>query len=110
MAMILTAQRLFDGRAPEVREGWGVDIDGARIVGVGPVDRLRPGAEVVDLGDATLLPGLVDAHQHLVFDASDDPVGHLQAMDDDALLDHMAAAAAQALAAGITTIRDLGDR
>ena len=33
--------------------------------------------EVVDLGDVTLLPGLIDSHSHLVPDASDDPVGHI---------------------------------
>ena len=58
----------------------------------------------------TLLPGLIDTHVHLGFDASTAPVAHLQAATDDALLQRMRANAATALAAGITTVRDLGDR
>ncbi|MEV6495506.1 amidohydrolase family protein, partial [Actinoplanes sp. NPDC051633] len=67
-------------------------------------------AELVDLGAATLLPGLVDSHVHLVFDASPDPVGHLAGADDEEVLALMRANARLALSAGITTIRDLGDR
>lgn len=68
-----------------------------------------PGAEVVDLGDVTLLPGLVDAHVHLCFDAGDDVLGPLR--DDDAtLLERMERNADATLAAGVTTARDLGDR
>src|SRR4051794_6600641 len=61
-------------------------------------------------GEVTLLPGLVDAHQHLVFDASADPVTSLQAQDENALLAEMQDAALRAMAVGITTIRDLSDR
>jgi imidazolonepropionase-like amidohydrolase len=108
--MFLTAQRLFDGRTPEVFDNWGIEIDDGRIVDIGPFRAMRPRSDVVDLGDATLLPGLIDVHQHLAFDASDDPVGHLEADDDATLLARMRQAAQRALAAGITTIRDLGDR
>jgi imidazolonepropionase-like amidohydrolase len=66
--------------------------------------------EVVDLGDVTLLPGLIDAHVHLGFDASRDPVGQMRADSDATLLLRMRLAARRALAAGITTVRDLGDR
>jgi Ankyrin repeats (3 copies) len=45
-----------------------------------------------------------------VFDASNDPVGHLADVEEDMLLEHCRARARAALAAGITTIRDLGDR
>jgi imidazolonepropionase-like amidohydrolase len=67
-------------------------------------------AELVDLGEATLLPGLIDSHAHLVLDPSNDPVGHLADRSDDALLEDCRARAQAALAAGITTVRDLGDR
>jgi imidazolonepropionase-like amidohydrolase len=108
--MFLSARRLFDGRTPEVFDDWGIEIEDGRIVDVGPFRAMRPGSDVVDLGDVTLLPGLVDVHQHLAFDASDDPAGHLQADDDATLMARMRQAAQCALAAGITTIRDLGDR
>lgn len=67
--------------------------------------------EVVDLGDLYLVPGLVDAHVHLTLDAdSDDQINDFLALDDEALTRRAAAAARQALQAGVTTVRDLGDR
>jgi imidazolonepropionase-like amidohydrolase len=57
-----------------------------------------------------LMPGLVDTHLHLCFDASNDPVGHLAETGDDLLREQMAEAARRALRAGVTTVRDLGDR
>jgi imidazolonepropionase-like amidohydrolase len=65
---------------------------------------------VVDLGDVTLLPGLIDAHVHLGFDAGRDPVAQMRSDSDATLLLRMRLAARRALAAGITTLRDLGDR
>jgi imidazolonepropionase-like amidohydrolase len=109
--MLLTARRLFDGRTPEVLHDRVVEIADGRILDVVPRSKVASGAaDVVDLGDVTLLPGLIDPHQHLVFDASEDPVAQLQAEDDAALLHRMRRAAQRALAVGVTTIRDLGDR
>jgi imidazolonepropionase-like amidohydrolase len=69
-----------------------------------------PDAELIDLPGATLLPGLIDTHVHLAFDGSTDPVEALAARDDDAVLEAMAEAAAAQLRAGVTAVRDLGDR
>lgn len=107
----LRAARLFDGVSvsslgrPLVLVGDGriLDIGESGVAGSGDVT-------VIDLGDVTLLPGLVDCHQHLVFDGSDDPVGHLASRDDGEVLEQARLAARSALAAGITTVRDLGDR
>jgi len=87
-------------------------ISGGRIVDVDTTCATPPAhARLVDLGhDATVLPGLIDAHVHLAFDASCDVVAGLAAVDDEQLLTHMAQAARRALRAGITTVRDLGDR
>ena len=107
----IRAARLFDGVADELTPHPTVLIDDGRIVAVQLVGDLPPAdVDVVDLGDVTLLPGLVDAHLHLVFDATDDPVGHLAGRDDQAVLVQARAAARRALEAGITTVRDLGDR
>lgn len=111
--MLLRADRLFDGLTPKIFHDWVVEVEDGRILKVGPRSRAGSGwgvGDVVDLGDVTLLPGLIDVHQHLVFDASDDPVAHLQAADDAAVLPWMHRAAQRALTVGITTIRDLGDR
>ncbi|WP_203897630.1 amidohydrolase family protein [Virgisporangium aliadipatigenens] len=108
--LAIRAERLFDGvdAAPVTRPV--VLVEEGRVTEVLSEAEPPNGARVVDLGDATLLPGLVDPHVHLVFDASTDPVGHLAAMDDDAALAVMRANARLALSAGITTVRDLGDR
>ena len=106
------AAALFDGSgARPVPDPLVVVADG-RIaeVGFGPGAVVPPGVELVDLPGATLLPGLVDTHVHLAFDSSRDPVGALAGRDDAAVLDAMAEAARRQLRAGVTTVRDLGDR
>jgi imidazolonepropionase-like amidohydrolase len=108
--MLLTARRLFTGPTTGLVEGQVLEIDDGGIVAIRPRDRGTASADLVDLGDVTLLPGLIDVHQHLAFDASADPVAQLDADDDATLLLRMRLAAQRALAVGITTIRDLGDR
>lgn len=109
---MLRARRVFDGDqfVPDRGGGTDVVVDGPRIVEVGP-RREHPGdVRVDDLGDATILPGLVDGHQHLTWDCSPAPLAWHEAADDDALLARGHANARRALAAGITTVRDLGGR
>jgi imidazolonepropionase-like amidohydrolase len=109
--LALRAARLFDGASPDLLERPLLLIEGGRVVAVERGDGAPPvGATVLDLGDATLLPGLIDAHVHLGFDAGPDPVAQMLADDDHTLLLRMAKHAARALRAGITTLRDLGDR
>lgn len=105
----LRGANLFDGRDFHAGAGSAVLIDGGTIVAV--LDGEVPSdADVVELPGATLLPGLVDTHVHLAFDASVDPVAALASRDDEAALAAMVAAARTALAGGVTTVRDLGDR
>jgi imidazolonepropionase-like amidohydrolase len=108
--MLITAKRLFDGVADSIVEDPLIEVLGGRIVGVDQRLSSMDGSDVVDLGDVTVLPGLIDFHQHLTFDASDDPATSLMGCDDATLLLRMRVAALRALAGGITTIRDLGDR
>lgn len=102
------ARHLFDGMS----FGSGVTVlcEGERIVGVEPYAHVLPdGCEERDYGDATLLPGLIDSHVHLVGDntstALDKVAGftgpELDAVVTDALHRH--------LVSGVTTVRDLGD-
>ena len=108
--LVLRAGQVFDGERS--RGTAGVLIQDGKIIDLDTSWAQPPeGAEVVDFGsDACLLPGLIDAHVHLAFDASAGVVTSLAACDDNALSDRMEAAAIRALCAGVTTVRDLGDR
>jgi imidazolonepropionase-like amidohydrolase len=108
--LAVQAGRLFDGDrslGPST-----VLIAGGRIIDVDTTGAPPPAhAEVLDLGpDVCILPGLIDTHVHLAFDASADVVSAVTGVDDGQLLARMAEAARCALRAGITTLRDLGDR
>ncbi|MEW9549760.1 amidohydrolase family protein [Nonomuraea sp. NPDC050783] len=107
---VLRAAWLYDGTGPGLISDPVLVLDGGTIAAVGPPGGVPEGATVVDLGGATLLPGLIDTHVHLAFDASSDPVGNLAGRDAAAALAAMAAAARRAARGGVTTVRDLGDR
>jgi imidazolonepropionase-like amidohydrolase len=106
---VLKAARLFDGYT--MHEGWAVRVRGERIDAAGPAGGIdSTGATVVDLGDTTLMPGLVEAHSHvLLHPYSETP------WNDQVKHEGLALRAARAvnhlkatLMAGFTTIRDLG--
>src|SRR6476660_6132569 len=79
----LRAAWLFDGTSSALIPDPLVMIDGGTITAVVSGVEAPEGADVVDLGGAALLPGLVDTHVHLTFDASTDVVGQLAGRDDD---------------------------
>jgi imidazolonepropionase-like amidohydrolase len=106
----LRAARLFDGTGAGMLLDPTVVLDGPTIVSIGSGAPVPEGATVVDLAEATLLPGLVDGHVHLGFDSSPDPVTSLAMRDDAEALAAMIAAARAAAQGGVTTVRDLGDR
>jgi len=106
----IRASWLFDGTGSVLIANPLVVLDGAVIRSVESGGDVPDGACLVDFDGATLLPGLVDTHVHLAFDASLDPVGNLAARDDGAAVAAMAASGRASLRAGVTTVRDLGDR
>ncbi len=106
----IRAAYLFDGVSSSLVADPMLLLDGDRIVAVDHGVTAPAGANVVELSGATLLPGLIDTHVHLAFDSSTDPVGRLAARSDEEALVAMTTAARTALAGGVTTVRDLGDR
>ena len=107
---VLRASWLFDGTSDALMANPTVVFDRGTITTVATSLPVPEDADVIDLGGATLLPGLVDGHVHLAFDASEDPVAHLADRDDAAAFAAMASAARRAARGGVTTVRDLGDR
>ena len=107
---VLRAARLFDGISSALIPDPVVVLEGSRICSVSSGTKAPDGAAVVDLAGATLLPGLIDTHVHLAFDASTDPVGRLAGRRDGAVIQAMTQAGRAALRGGVTTVRDLGDR
>jgi imidazolonepropionase-like amidohydrolase len=102
--------RVFDGR--DLVPGAGVVlVDGGRIAGVEPAGFEPPaGCEVLDRPAGTLLPGLVDTHVHLVGDAGPGALERLGGFSRDELFRMIERSLRAHLAAGVTTVRDLGDK
>src|SRR5688500_11681317 len=66
----LKAARLFDGKVKALVSNGVVIVQGDKILDAGSGLPIPQGARVIDLGDATLSPGFMDAHTHLTFDFS----------------------------------------
>jgi imidazolonepropionase-like amidohydrolase len=109
---LLTAARLLDGSGEPPLEGAALLIEDGRIAHIGPRSDVRApsGARVheVDYGDATILPGLVDAHTHLVAPGDGSPGDDLALEGEDLLLLRGVANARTTLHSGVTTVRDNG--
>jgi imidazolonepropionase-like amidohydrolase len=108
---VLRAARLYDGKSDALAAPGLVVVDGNQIVAVGAKAALPAGAEVIELGDVTLLPGLMDAHTHLSGEMSDD----WKQDELDGFKKELAQKAVEAteharrtLLAGFTSVRDLG--
>jgi imidazolonepropionase-like amidohydrolase len=107
---LLKPARVFDGL--ESHEGWAVLVRGERIEVVGPLAQLNApaAAKIIDLPNATLLPGLIEAHSHvLLHPYSETP------WNDQVARESLSLRVARAtnhlrntLLAGFTTVRDLG--
>jgi len=106
----IRAARLFDGTGETCTNDPLVIVEDGRIVRVEQGVTPPPGMELLDLPGATLLPGLIDPHVHLGFDAAPSPIERLVSRSDTEVLESMTVAATIQLAAGVTTVRDLGDR
>ena len=103
---VITAARLLDVENGEIIAPASVVIEGGRIKAVNPAE-LPADAKVIDLGDRTLLPGLIDLHTHLVWDLEPDwEIRQVRETAPDWAL-RGARNAKATLLAGFTTVRDL---
>jgi imidazolonepropionase-like amidohydrolase len=109
-SILLRPAAVFDGE--RLRDGWHVLVEGERIAAAGPAAAVGTpeGARTIDLPGATLLPGLIDLHTHLLLHPYDERPWADQVLRDPESLRVARAvvAAKRTLAAGFTTLRDLG--
>jgi imidazolonepropionase-like amidohydrolase len=110
--VLIRPARVFDGQGDTAHERWAVLVHGERIERVGPAGEIAtPGdARLIDLPGATLLPGLIDAHTHVLLHPYDETSWNDQVLKEALALrvcratNHLNAT----LQSGFTTIRDLG--
>lgn len=107
--VIIRAGRVLDVKTGKILTGQAILIEDDKIVSVGPAAEAKApaGAETIDLPEATLLPGLIDAHTHLTFDGSQ--IGYPSlgiSVPREALTG--AKNASITLEAGFTTVRNVG--
>jgi imidazolonepropionase-like amidohydrolase len=111
--IVLKAERMFDGKSKTLVQNGVVIVHGNAIVDVGSNLPTPSGAQVVDMGDATLAPGFMDAHTHLTLDYSGDyNMRRLHELDLNVSEQAIRATifARATVEAGFTTVRDLGSR
>jgi imidazolonepropionase-like amidohydrolase len=108
---VIKAARVFDGRSDAAVSGGMVVVEGTKITAVGSNLAIPPNATVVDLGEATLLPGFIDSHTHVTGEAGEnyvqdffDGLRRLPTLQ----VFYGAKYARTLLEAGFTTIRDVG--
>src|SRR5438067_5614495 len=108
---VLKAARLFDGKSNTLVKPGVVVSTNDKIIGTGAGANLPADAEVLDLGDATLMPGFIDAHTHLTMPYSEDyaraALEGLRKPIPEMALD-ASVNARVTLMAGFTTVRDVG--
>jgi imidazolonepropionase-like amidohydrolase len=111
--VVIQAARLFDAATGRLIPNGVVVVEGDRIRSAGPAEGHPPvpASEVIDLGDATLLPGLIDTHTHVFLQGDPTRRSYEEQLLKESIPHRTVravAAAGAALTNGFTTIRDLG--
>src|SRR5437016_3714129 len=109
---LLKPARIWDGEAAALRDGWVVLVRGQKIEAVGPASEVKAPADVkvIDLPGLTLMPGLIEAHSHIMLHPYSETVWNDQVAREPLSLrvaratNHLRSE----LMAGFTTLRDLG--
>lgn len=108
--LAIRAAKAFDGERV-LQDGATVLVDDGRIMGVEPAAFAVPDAvDVIDIAGGTVLPGLVNCHVHLCGDSGVGALERLAGFDPDHLQAVIDTSLADELAAGVCTVRDLGDQ
>ena len=110
--VVLKPERVWDGQSAEAHSGWLVVTRGSTIEAAGPAGEVKipESARTIELTGATLIPGLIDAHTHVLLHPYDEAVWNDQVLKEALALrvcratNHLRST----LLSGFTTIRDLG--
>jgi imidazolonepropionase-like amidohydrolase len=113
---VIRAGRLFDGTSDQLLSDQVITIQGQRIIEVGPAGKVKipAGADEIDLRNATVVPGLIDSHTHMIMGRKpgvEGPGLHSDIIMTDSWQYRTLEAAADAkkdLEAGFTSVRDCG--
>jgi len=110
----IRAGRLFDPEGGRLLPNQIIIVEGTRIRDVGPGLAIPAGAEVIDLSNSTVMPGLVEAHNHLALTYKPIPennIYYFTYLQDSTALRAIQAASngIQMLASGFTIVRDMGN-
>ena len=109
---LLKPAHVFDGESAQLHDGWVVLVRGQKIEAVGPASEIKTPADakVIELPGMTLMPGLIEAHSHILLHPYSETV-----WNDQVAREPLSLRVARAtnhlrneLMAGFTTIRDLG--
>jgi imidazolonepropionase-like amidohydrolase len=103
----IRAKRLIDGTGKPPIENPVILIEGNKIISVGSKTLISANATVIDLGDATILPGLIDCHTHLTWQAGNYWEDKFKRTPIDRAIE-APLYAKKTLLAGFTTCRDVG--
>ena len=107
---LLKPAHVWDGESAQLHDNWSVLVRGEKIEAVGPAGAVPAGATVIDLPGLTLMPGLIEAHSHILLHPYTETVWNDQVARESLSLrvaratNHLR----NTLQAGFTTIRDLG--
>ena len=110
--VVLKPARVWDGISPQAHDGWIVVVRGKTIEAAGPADEVKvpEDARTIELPGTTLLPGLIDAHTHVLLHPYNEALWNDQVLKEALALrvcratNHLRST----LLSGFTTIRDLG--
>lgn len=108
MRQILRARRIWDGVHPQVLAETDLLIEGERILELIPAREAGGNYPVTDLGDVTVIPGLIDTHMHLALDPYDPSVCYHPDQPIHAVIQRTLENALRTLQAGVTTVGDCG--
>lgn len=106
--VVLIADRIIDGTSSKALQNSAIVIDGETITAIIGRDLVPDGAVIIDLGNATLMPGMIDAHMHPLLTTGDYQTHHLQQSSAYKTL-RATVVLQQNLMAGWTGVRVVGD-